>query len=420
MVIVDLDNTGNKHSVLCIPMEIIAVSLCVLSFSILSESTLHHHTIVMEVFAQPSVETVKHRDLTIDLGSGLMTNAELTIPAVGEGPFPGVLLIPGAGTNDMNYTAGPNVKPFWQISQYISERGFVVLRYDKRGIGDNGTIIDNDLWGSVTYNDLKQDAEKAVDILLRQPEVDPMKITLIGHSEGGEIAARVATDNPGTKFENIVLMGARIQNPYDVLYYGFVGLPIEYAKQVLDNNYNGSFSLQRASQDQIFQSMAGGNTTILTLTHGLPNDTKLLKSGYNQDNDLYININSELKPILERRLENALDASTCENPMEGACPIYLNSLLGLKPTLSIVGNVSSSTGILILHGQNDSGSRVQQAFLLQQRLTELDHPDHTLITYPDLGHVFYTSNEWVTSFGLIPEYVLQDIFEWLSSPSRQK
>jgi hypothetical protein len=141
-------------------------------------------------------------------------------------------------------------------------------------------------------------------------------------------------------------------------------------------------------------------------------------SGYNPDNDIYININSELKPILERRLENALDASTYENPMEGPCPIYLKSLLGLKSTLSIVGNVSSSTGILILHGQNDSGSRVQQAFLLQQRLTELNHPDHTLITYPDLGHVFYTSNEWVTSFGLIPEYVLQDIFEWLVSPAR--
>lgn len=337
---------------------------------------------------------------------------------MGEGPFPGILLIPGAGPNDMNYTAGPNVKPFWQISQYLSERGFVVLRYDKRGIGDNGTIIDKDLWGSMTYNDLKQDAEKAVDILLRQPEVDPMKITLIGHSEGGEIAARVATENPGIKFENLVLMGARIQNPSDVLYYGFVGLPIEYAKQVLDKNHNGSFSLRGASQDQVFQSLVGGNATILDLTESLPNHTKLLKSGYNPDNDTYVDINSELKPILERRLENVLDASTCEIPMEGPCPIYLKSLLGLKPTLSIVGNVSSSTGVLLLHGQNDSGSRVQQAFLLQQRLTELDHPDHTLITYPDLGHVFYRSNEWVTSFGLIPEYVLQDIFEWLVSPAR--
>ncbi len=71
---------------------------------------------------------------------------------------------------------------------------------------------------------------------------------------------------------------------------------------------------------------------------------------------------------------------------------YLKSILGLKPTLSIIGNVSSSIGILMLHGQNDSGVRVQQAFLIQQQLTELNHPDHTLITYPDLGHVLYPSS----------------------------
>jgi uncharacterized protein len=42
----------------------------------------------------------------------------------------------------MNYTGGTNVKPFWQISQYLTERGFVVLRYDKRGIGEGGVILD--------------------------------------------------------------------------------------------------------------------------------------------------------------------------------------------------------------------------------------------------------------------------------------
>ena len=100
--------------------------------------------------------------------------------------------------------------------------------------------------------------------------------------------------------------------------------------------------------------------------------------------------------------------------MERPCPIYLKSILSLKPTLSIIGNVSSSTGILILHGQNDSGSRVQQAFLLQQRLIELNRPDHTLITYPDLGHHFYPSSQWTTESGPIPEYVLADLYAWLA------
>jgi uncharacterized protein len=419
VALVNPDYNRKNRDVLFVSITIIAaVFLFATSVSILIESTLDRHTsAVTHVYAQPSVETVKHRDLTIDLGNGTKTNAQLTIPAVGKGPFHGVLLIPGAGPNDMNYTAGPNVKPFWQISQYLSERGFVVLRYDKRGIGEGGTIIDTSLWGNMTYEDLKQDAEKALNVLIQQPEVDPKKISLIGHSEGGEIATRVAIDNPD-KVKNLLLMDARIQTPYDALYYGVVGLPLEYARQVLDKNNNGSFSLQEASQDQIFQIIVGGNTS-LNLNQSLQDGTKPIKSEYNTNDDRYININAELKPILERRLENAFEAPKCERT-QLPCPIYLKSILGLEPTISIISNVSSSTGILILHGQNDSGSRVQQAYLLQQRLTELNHPDHTLITYPDLGHVLYPSSEWVTSFGPIPDYVLQDMFEWLSSPSRQR
>ena len=86
----------------------------------------------------------------------------------------------------------------------------------------------------------------------------------------------------------------------------------------------------------------------------------------------------------------------------------------------MIGNVSSNIGILILEGQNDSQTPLQQALLLQQRLTEANHPDHQIIVYPDLGHNFVPSNQWVSSGGQIPEYVFQDMFEWLSSPSRQK
>ncbi len=236
---------------------------------------------------------------------------------------------------------------FFQIAQYLSERGFAVLRYDKRGIGANLTIVNSNVWENMTYNDLVQDAQKAVNVLIQQPEVNPKKISIIGHSEGGEIVTRVAIDNPVTKIKNIVLIDARIQKARDAAYYGFVGLPLEYAKQVLDKNHNGSFSLQEASQDQIFQSMVGGNTSLI-LTQSLPDGTKLLKSRYNPNNDRYININTELKPILEGRFENMFKASKCENPIERSCPIYLRSILSLKSTLSIIGNVSSSTGILML------------------------------------------------------------------------
>jgi hypothetical protein len=100
------------------------LSLGLLLISILALSCLVA-TIFKEqdsALAQSFIQTIKYRNLVIDLGNGVKTNAQLTLPAIGKGPFPGVLLIP-----DMNYGG-----IFWQIAQYLSERGFVVLRYDKR------------------------------------------------------------------------------------------------------------------------------------------------------------------------------------------------------------------------------------------------------------------------------------------------
>jgi uncharacterized protein len=149
-----------------------------------------------EVLAQSYVQTIKSRNLVIDLGNGVKTNAQLTYPAIGKGPFPGVLLIQGTGVVEVvNSTFGfvqkndPKVpKTYPQIAQYLSERGFAVLRYDKRGVGANYTIADKNVWGNMTFNDLKHDAQKALAVLIQQPEVDPYKITIIGHSEGSMIS----------------------------------------------------------------------------------------------------------------------------------------------------------------------------------------------------------------------------------------
>ena len=75
--------------------------------------------------AQQNIPTIKYKNLVIDLGNGVKTDAQLTLPAEGHGPFPAVLLIPGSGPVDMNETQAENAKPFWQISQYLTERGFV-------------------------------------------------------------------------------------------------------------------------------------------------------------------------------------------------------------------------------------------------------------------------------------------------------
>ena len=179
-----------------------------------------------------------------------------------------------------------------------------------------------------------------------EPEVDAKRISIIGHSEGGAIATRVAVDNPITKINNIVLMAARIQNAQDILYHLYVGLPLEYAKQVLDKNRTGSILIQQAVKDPIFghyiafsltnnqnySTNATANTTNLGMLSNLlslersssSNTTTRQVVGATAAGS--INIDNSFKPMLERTFESAFKAtigeihSKCGTPL---CPIYL-------------------------------------------------------------------------------------------------
>jgi pimeloyl-ACP methyl ester carboxylesterase len=158
----------------------------------------------------------------------------------------------------------PPSRTLFEIAQYLTERGFAVLQYDKRGVGANLTILDSNVWGNVTFNQLKEDAEKALAVLAQQPEVDANKITLVGHSEGTMIAPRVAIDNPG-KADNIVLMGVVAQNLRELGgYFQGVTLPVLYAQKVLDHNHNGLLSVKEASENPVFSRLAGNLTLLLT------------------------------------------------------------------------------------------------------------------------------------------------------------
>jgi uncharacterized protein len=388
-----------------------------MSVSIFSESPLGHHTpAVADVYAQPYVETVNHRNLTIDLGNGLKTNAQLTFPAIGKGPFPGVIIFPGAGAGSVL----PPTSTYSHMAKYLSERGFAVLRYDKRGVGPNFTISNSNAWGNLTFNNLKQDAEKALSVLLQQPEVNATKkATLIGHSEGTNIPPRVAVDKPD-KVRNIVLMAPVAEKWSDIIYFQEVAHPLLYAEKVLDRNHDGLLSLSEASKNPVFSTMVGNLTLLLETTNGTKHQ---LNSKYYTNKDVYISIDNELKPALVRAYENdtspnaLLLSAKCINIF--GCPSYGKSFSALASVNSMIGNVSSNIGILVLVGENDSQTPLEQALLLQQRLTEVNHPDHLIIVYPGLGHTFVPSNQWITSHGQMEEYVFQDIYEWLTSPARQ-
>lgn len=115
----------------------------------------------------------------------------LTLPRVEKGrKVPCVILVHGSGPNDRDETIGPN-KPFRDLAWLLAQRGIAVIRYDKRTkvYGNNsvpkGRKLDMD-------TETCDDALSAVRLAATLPEIAHDSIFVLGHSQGGMMAPRIA------------------------------------------------------------------------------------------------------------------------------------------------------------------------------------------------------------------------------------
>ncbi len=114
----------------------------------------------------------------------------LTLPAT-PGPHAAVVLITGSGPQDRDESL-MNHKPFLIWADALTRRGIAVLRYDDRGVGASTGDF-----STATTVDFSRDTEAALDYLRSRPkDIDPRRIGLMGHSEGGLIAPMVAARRP--------------------------------------------------------------------------------------------------------------------------------------------------------------------------------------------------------------------------------
>ena len=115
-----------------------------------------------------------------------------------------VVLVHGSGPNDRDETLGPN-RPFRDLATGLATRGIAVLSYDKRTkvYPESFTSLKN----PTVKDEVLDDVSAALEFLKSRPEIDADRITITGHSLGGTLAPRIATDNPSVS-KIVILAGA--------------------------------------------------------------------------------------------------------------------------------------------------------------------------------------------------------------------
>lgn len=137
-----------------------------------------------------------YEEQDIQIGEGdYILDGKLMIPTNAEKP-PVVILVQGSGQSDMDETIGAQSnKPFRDIAQGLAEQGIASIRYNKRfyQYADLAT-------GTMTIEDeVLEDVSYAIQFALSSDNVDSSRIFIIGHSLGGMLAPKIASDHEEVK-----------------------------------------------------------------------------------------------------------------------------------------------------------------------------------------------------------------------------
>lgn len=174
-----------------------------------------------------SIEEVGYENILENVHLG----GTLTKPNSGT-KFPVVILITGSGPQDRDETIGMH-KSFWVIADYLTKQGIAVLRFDDRGVGKSSGDF-----SKATSADFASDVEAGIEYLKTRTDIDPTKIGLIGHSEGGFIAPFVAARSKDVAF--IVMLSGPAIGGKQTMYYQAVEKPMASSSS-LDRMAYGNF-----------------------------------------------------------------------------------------------------------------------------------------------------------------------------------
>jgi pimeloyl-ACP methyl ester carboxylesterase len=138
-----------------------------------------------------SVPISRPNDQNVSIpANGFQLAATLSGPAQASAArLPAVVLVGGSGPTDRDSLVA-GIPLLGQVAGVLADAGFMVVRYDKRGVGQSGGRTESA--GLPEYAD---DVRAVVKYMADRKDVDPKRIAVAGHSEGGTVALLAAAND---------------------------------------------------------------------------------------------------------------------------------------------------------------------------------------------------------------------------------
>jgi len=326
-----------------------------------------------------------------NLKAGVKLVGTLTLPS-DKSVFPVVLLITGSGPQDRNETVFGH-RPFLVLADYLTRQGIAVLRVDDRGVGES-----TGYFSQATSEDFASDVLAGVEYLKTCKEIDPKKIGLIGHSEGGVIAPMVAVKSPDVAF--IVLMAGT----------GLTGEEILYLQGALISRAMG------ATEEDIAKSRQF-NAKIFSIVKE-EEDNEIAKKRLQQMAMAYL---AELSDEEKSRIgvsEEFLKAQL-QNLLSPWSRFFLT--YDPKPTLTKV-----KCPVLAINGEKDLQVPPRENLIvIEEALKYGGNQDYTIKEIPNLNHLFQTAQtglpaEYAKIEETISPVALKIVGDWILEQTKLK
>lgn len=297
--------------------------------------------------------------------------------------YPAVILITGSGAQNRDEELLGH-KPFLVLSDYLTRRGIAVLRFD-----DRGTAQSEGDFSKATSVDFASDVLAGLSYLKNRKEVNPEKIGLVGHSEGGMIAFMLAAKHkdvaflvsmagPGVKGDSILALQRRSlivdkEKAYDndLLAKKMITLVKEYSTDFLKANIDS-----------------------------LINDILPQKQGWADSDDMKRNAANSFARMSSPWFRFFIEYDPMDDLRKVKCPVL--AINGGKD-LQVDANINISS--------------------IEKGLSNAGNKNYLTKVYSNLNHLFQNCNtghisEYATIEETISPEVLSDIADWISTVAK--